>query len=190
MRLLIILIILYCSFFCLLLYTFLCGSAEWHRNGFIGKFYRFLTTTIPSFLNRIGEKCCPKLSQETNQKGCCLSFKRFKYIVVIFFFVIYVFFVSINLININPRADQLFRYPALYKFFSIYVLPWPWILVIMFQFVDPGTITPYNVESYLEIYPFDNVLYKPGKCLTTKLPLVPRSRYDAFTRRRIAYVPL
>jgi hypothetical protein len=42
------------------------------------------------------------------------------------------------------------------------VLPWPWIAVAILQCIDPGEVTPDNVESYLERYPYDTVLYRRG----------------------------
>lgn len=68
------------------------------------------------------------------------------------------------------------------------VLPFPWIFTAILHFANPGVITKENVDAYLELYPYDYVLYSPKECTTLKIPVVPRSRFDRYTNRRIAYV--
>jgi hypothetical protein len=58
--------------------------------------------------------------------------------------------------------------------------------VIALQRLDPGRITAANVESYLIIYPYDNVLYFNRFCKTLNIPIPARSRYCRFTRQRVA----
>jgi hypothetical protein len=66
------------------------------------------------------------------------------------------------------------------------VFPCPWIVVLLFQFANPGTITAANVDRYLQLYPYDSLLYHPAKCARLLIPAVPRSRYCPYTEMRIA----
>ena len=177
-------LLIYCLLLSFLIYVFICGNTDCHRDGFIGAVYQFLTLRIPKLFRRIFKKY--HIGNQSSK--CCCIFGCFRYFTFAFFIFIYVFFVLVNLFNVFPDAEEIFSDPHRYLFWSLFVLPWPWIFVLILQFVDPGTITSTNVNAYLEMYPYDNLLYKPAICKTTKLPIVPRSRYDRFSNRRIAYV--
>ena len=185
-------ILIYILFLAFIIYVFMCGNTTFHRDGIIGSFYRFFTKKIPTAIAIIFNKIIPKRIRKSRHSNhncffnCCSNFLR--YLIIFFFYLIYLFFIFVNFCNVYPKADEIFKDSSLYLYISILVLPFPWIFVIVLNCVDPGTITPTNVRSYLEIYPYDNVIYKPAVCKTTKLPVVPRSRDDRFTGKRIAFV--
>jgi hypothetical protein len=87
---------------------------------------------------------------------------------------------------VYPRIDEFYTNVKFHKFFSFWVLPWTWVCFLIFQFADPGVITKENVVAYLKNYPYDGRMYKPALCPTLNIPIVPRSRYDRYTKRRIA----
>jgi hypothetical protein len=97
------------------------------------------------------------------------------------FIVSYMIEVSDNLPNLFPNTFEDHR------FWSLVVLPLPWLLVAYFQFADPGSITSENVEHFLNVYPYDDVLYKRHFCRTLSIPAVARSRFCRYTERRVAY---
>jgi hypothetical protein len=87
--------------------------------------------------------------------------------------------------------DLPFIFPESYKFhafMAFFVLPWPWVIVITLHYLDPGSITKTNVESWLKAYPYDNILYSRTICDTLKIPVPARSRFCKFTQKRIAYI--
>lgn len=170
----------------------MCGNTSFHRDGIIGWIYRCFTQKIPTAFFSILQKITPARFRGRRSSccfcccSCCSNVCR--YFIIFFFYLIFLFFVLVNFCNVYPESEKVFKNQKRYLFWSIFVLPFPWIFVIILNFVDPGTITPTNVKSYIEIYPYDNVIYRPSVCRTTNLPVVPRSRYDRYTGRRIAFV--
>lgn len=176
--------------FAFLIYVLICGN-HWHNtNGFVGVFYQFVFVDVPDFIAKL--ICCRFYRKDTSKKGkyqdTCWQTGPCKYMVATFFACMYAFFVYKYFTYIYPSLIIIF--PKAYKFhqiLSFLVLPWPWIIFLIFQKADPGIITPRNVESYLKIYPHDHVLYKKRLCPTEHIPIVPRSRYCRYTKHRIAY---
>lgn len=181
-----ILFIVCISLFVILTYALICGNMQFHRNGVIGAIYRFFTKDISQYIIKIFRKLLPNSIYKKGSESCT---SVLNYVIVVFFYCIYMFFIIVNLYSVFPKSDKLFSTPLLHNFLSFALLPWPWVILIMLQFIDPGVINERNVESYLKIYPCDNQLYKTiYKCRATGLPVVPRSRYCKYTKRRIAYV--
>jgi hypothetical protein len=97
--------------------------------------------------------------------------------VILFYYVIYVSFMWSYLFDCYPLLDRL--HPTsqrVHKFVSFFILRWPWLIVLALHFIDPGDITNENLESYLRIYPYDNVLYSRSFCQTLHIPAATRSR--------------
>ena len=156
----------------------ICGNSHYHRNGIIGALYRFFTNKI--FFCKSKDK--------NYRDGCLGPGGPCKYFVAVFFYVIYMGFALIYLFWVYPSLDKLYTNVQFHRFFSIWVLPWTWVCFIIFQFADPGVINKKNVNAYLKKYHYDGVLYRPALCRTLNIPVVPRSRYDRYTNKRIAYV--
>lgn len=186
MQLLMIFLILYFILFIVMIYTLICGNTSFHRDGIIGKLYRFITFSIPrgfsSCCRKILPKCC--LSDENDIDG---PNSKFKYLTVGFFYLIYVFFSCAFIFIGYKHIPEFMPHPLFHQIFVILVLPWPWVIVMIFQIIDPDRITPTNVASYLELYPYDYILYGPRMCASLNIPIVPRSRYCRYTNKRIAY---
>jgi hypothetical protein len=111
-----------------------------------------------------------------------------RYFIAIFFAVIYAGFAISYLVFCLPNLPHL--YPESYHFhilISVFILPWPWVVVFKLHFMDPGWITAENVESYLQVYPYDRVLYNRHICHTQRIPVPARSRFCQYTRKRVAY---
>lgn len=176
--------------FCIgfIIYVMICGNNKFHRNGCIGWVYRQMTSRIPDFCNRLSRKLCPCCAPKDGSETKCMGVNGpCRYFVIIFFMFIYAIFIAANMAYCYPYLKIIFPYHyEIAQFFSIFVLPWPWIIVIMLHFMDPGEITAENVESYLKAYPYDNVLYKRKICPTLKIPCPARSRYCKYTKKRIA----
>jgi hypothetical protein len=111
-----------------------------------------------------------------------------RYFIVSFYYLMFCFYGFVFLTRCYPYLE--YYYPDTYhihKFFLVFLVPWPWVMVVALHWSDPGRITPENVESYLQAYPYDNVLYGRTICDTLKIPAPARSRYCRFTNQRIAY---
>ena len=174
----------YFCFFIFLVYIFICGNTQKHRNGIIGKIYLFTTITIPSFCYQTFLLCLPKKMQRKAKNYEDTNF--FNYVIVIFFVMIYIYFSSVYFINCYPKTNEFLENPNLHKKIAFILWILPWIFVLLVHFSNPGVINKYNVEEYLKIYPHDHVIYKEGICPTENIPIVPRSRYDRYSKRRIA----
>lgn len=187
----------YIAFMMLFIYVMICGNNKFHRDGIVGKIYRFISYQIPSAFNSLMKRICPKCcfsgENDDEEESCTGPHGPCRYFVAFFFYVIYMVFSIIYLTKVYPyipyilhdRSEKSIKY---FRFVSLFVLPWPWIIFILFQFLDPGEIRNDNVESYLKLYPYDYQLYFPKLCPTMNIPIVPRSRYCKFTNKRIAYV--
>lgn len=166
----------------------ICGNNNFHRNGVIGSIYRVINVKIPGFFRRLLGCSLKKKDDERENDGCLGPNGPCKYFIAVFFYLIYTFFAFVYLYSVYPKLGTIYKNVSFHKFYSIFVLPWPWVVFIIFMFIDPGYITPKNVLSYLKLYPHDNALYLPGFCPTDHIPVVPRSRYCRYSKRRVAYV--
>jgi hypothetical protein len=110
----------------------------------------------------------------------------FRYLTLIFYIFAFLYFALGYFAEVVPAMDGFCSSPDAHLILSLALLPIPWIFFVLFQCVDPGTINANNVDSYLKAYPYDSVLYFPKTCPTDHIPVVARSRYCRFTRRRIA----
>lgn len=165
----------------------MCGNNKFHRNGVVGKIYRFIMGTIPSAMQKISAKILPKKCRPDGEAGCLGKGGPCRYFIFFFYVSIYVGFIAIYVTKIHPNIETIYPdHVTLHKILTFVVLPGPWIICLMLQFMDPGTITPENVKSYLEVYKFDNRLYQGKECPTLHLPVPARSRYCNYTKRRIA----
>ncbi|EAX93149.1 DHHC zinc finger domain containing protein [Trichomonas vaginalis G3] len=156
-----------------------------HKNGFVGKTYRFITNIFPNFIRKVFCRCLPQ-NEENVRDGCIGPGSPFKYSIAVFFYIIYIFFIIVYLGSVYPHISDIYSYPQFHRFFSIWVLPWTCVCFLIFQIADPGVINAKNVNGYLKMYPFDDVMYRPNICPTQHIPIVSRSRYDRWTKRRIA----
>lgn len=171
-----------------IIYVMICGNNKFHRNGCVGWVYRQIVWHIPNFCNRVSGKIFPCCRSKDGQPTKCMGVNGpCRYFVITFFFAIYVIFIAGYICHCYSYLPLIFpRYYGVARFFSIFVLPWPWVLVLVLHYMDPGEITAENVESYLKAYPYDNLLYKRKICPTLKIPCPARSRYCKYTRKRIA----
>jgi hypothetical protein len=159
-----------------LVYILICGNTRFHRNGLIGKLHTLLRVTLPHSLRSLsratGIPCCTG--------GC-------RYLTVFFYLFAFVYLAGAYIAEVLPSAEFFLSDPDFHLILSFALLLIPWVFFFAFQIADPGTITRSNVESYLSAYPYDSLLYRSKLCPTDGIPVVPRSRYCRFTRRRVAY---
>lgn len=143
---------------------------------------RFLFTYIP---NKIINLFPDNLK---NQPISSLIGKNgpFKHVFIFIYYITYHFIMIIFFITVFPNFKFILQNPEFHFIFTFIIMLIPWIIVLLFQFIDPGIINSKNVDDYLKHYPYDNVIYHPGKCSKLLIPSVPRSRYCIFTKKRIA----
>lgn len=167
----------------LLIYIIICGQNKYHKNGIIGHLYVLITTTIPNRLDKFFEKHLPSWLLNLSPN---FANNIFKYMTMLFYSCIYGFFALTFLIKSYGSFQNIFIHPYLNMFISITILPWPWIILILLNNMNPGIITKENYKDYLKIYPYDSVLYKERVSDTEGFPIVPRSHYCSFWNCRVA----
>lgn len=143
---------------------------------------RFMFTTIPrKIMNLIPMNI-------RNQPISALIGKNgpFKHVLIFTYYITYHFILIIYFLLVFPKYRFILQNPEFHYVFTFIIMVIPWIVVLLFQFIDPGEISSKNVDDYLKYYPYDNVIYHPGKCSKLLIPSVPRSRYCPFTEKRIA----
>lgn len=165
-----------------LLYILICGSDLSHAYDWVGAVYRWA-----SQIGRRTTQYAPSWIQQEPAAVRLGKGGRCVYLVAAFFSFIRGFLAVVWFVRVAPHVTRLFRHPYVYAAMTLLCGPWPLIWFVVFLRSDPGEITERNVNSYLEIYPHDNLIYTPRVCPTTNLPVVPRSRYCRFTHRHIAY---
>jgi hypothetical protein len=84
-----------------------------------------------------------------------------------------------------------FAYPFSFSwssvgFSSIFLYAAQSLLLITFQFLDPGIITSDNFKVAQLLWPYDSRVYHEKTCRHTGLPSPARSKYSSRLRRRIA----
>lgn len=125
-----------------------------------------------------------------------------KFIFIIYYYLLYHFIAICFLYFVFPKFAFILQNPEFHHNFVFIVLLLPWIIVFLFQFTDPGDITPDNVDDYLKIYLGSNTDQKDienisiecllnqqiklRKCAKLNIPAVPRSRFCIFSNKRIA----
>lgn len=177
---------IYFAFMIFILYVFIFGNNKCHRSSFIGSIYRFVSISLPGNCNRWFRKLFG-LKDENNDKETCMGTGGpCRFFIIIFFAILYIFLVAVYMINVYPVLDTIYSNVFLQKIYTIVIVFTPWGIVVLLQYIDPGEVNEFNVESYLAIYPHDNVIYTPKMCSTLNIPVVPRSRYCNYTHRRIA----
>lgn len=170
-------------------YTLICGSNRFHRNGLIGKLYQMFFSSLFPRLKRLFFYLIPKKFYNNESITRCLGEEgSCRYFIFVFFIIIYSCFAVLYFYEVYPRIHLIYKNVLLHKILSWILLPDTWIVTYIIRRENPGVIHKRNILSYLKIYHFDRVIYFPGLCGFTNLPIVPRSRYDKFSKRRIAYV--
>ena len=164
-------------FIAIIAYALIFGNSVYHRNGVCGSIYRFLTFTLPC-------KVLKLQSETENMRNSEIEFSflntGFKFLIIVFDMFLYSMFVGCHWYYIRPYLNLI----CTSRILPFVVLPWPWILTIAFQYLDPGEITKQNVDGYLEIYKYDNNLYVPKT--VGDMPVVPRSRWCKYSNKMIA----
>jgi len=169
-----------------IMFLLICGNNNRYRNGLIGKIYHDLTIRIPNYLSRLIEHNFVNRYPIFCKISYAILNNISKYMIFGFYICIYLFFSLTFQISCYNEYSKVFFRPNFARIGSIVVLPLPWVLFVIFQLYDPGVINKENIGKYLQRYPYDNIIYKHTICRTTKLPVIPRSRYCQYWNRRIA----
>jgi palmitoyltransferase len=178
-----ILLAAYLVFSVTFLYVLMCGNNKLHRDGLVGRLYRLVVQGIPAGFHAVLERLFPGRCGRTiiGRGGPC------RYLILLFYAGLYLVFIGVYTHDVHPHLPRLYsRWIGLHRALTFLVLPWPWLIVLLLQFYDPGEITRENVLSYMALFPYDHVLYEPKYCRTLLVPAVARSRFCRYTERRIA----
>lgn len=168
----------YLAFVAFGVYLLICGSHRRHQNDFVGRIYRFFSVEMSFRAKSVVRRVLPDVKWEEN------VFSR--YFVFVFFVVMYWVLAFVGLRRFYPIMHLVSSVPEVRRMAFVILLPFPWFFVALILILNPGYVTSETVESYLAIYPFDNIIYKPKLCYTLGIPAVARSRFCKYTNHRIA----
>lgn len=178
----------YVIIFFLLIGIMIFGNAECCKGTCFASIYHFFATKLPQSIEAKARKVLKMrpASEDRHGADCAGRGGPCRYFVMIFFMILYGALVFDFFKNTYRFLPLLHNRPLFYQFLAIVLPCIPWIVVLSLQFMDPGVITAENVEGYLKKYPYDNIVYKEKICPTDKIPVVPRSRYCNYSRKRVA----
>ncbi|SAL98369.1 hypothetical protein [Absidia glauca] len=170
---------------CVALFILLFGENPRLRHGIVGKMHTLLTRTMPrviiAILRRtIGEKNLKRLGRCWSY--CCESRNPF----------LQIFFVLLTSVSISGfLVFALPHIPGIYLHgIHLYIIPtqiiWLYVSYYIACSADPGTITEENIRFYLDLFPYDELLYKPKDCSTCHLLKPARSKHCSMCKACIS----
>ncbi|KAI8093380.1 DHHC palmitoyltransferase-domain-containing protein [Halteromyces radiatus] len=161
---------------CAALFILLFGENPRLRHGIIGKAHSLLTSTLPKTVSFVLRKTIGP----TNMKRlgscwsyCCESRNPF----------LQIFFILLTSVSIGgflkhalPHIPGIYLHPI-----HLYIIPFQIICLYISYYIactsDPGTVTEKNVQFYMDLFPYDGLLYTPKVCPTCHLPKPARSKH-------------
>jgi palmitoyltransferase len=158
--------------FSLITFVVLFGHIPALKHTFVGTAKTHLTETLPHGLAKLdehltGSRIEPALSGQIH----AVVHERHP-IVLCFYLALYIGGVSVYLLRVAPDLSRLHHaiLPIL--------IALPLVTLYKAASTDPGIVTAENHARFLQRYPFDHVLYRPGQeCRTCRRPKVARSKH-------------
>ncbi|KAH8548560.1 DHHC palmitoyltransferase-domain-containing protein [Umbelopsis sp. PMI_123] len=178
-------LLVYLAILCSIVFILLFGESPRLRYGPVGSAHRFLTDTLPQFIIKYGKRILGDRLL-ARFKGIyhytCESRNPFLQIFFLFLLTgsIYLFFISGWKEVPGPFLSQ----------FHVYFIP----LEILFTYgcyytacaADPGIITKENLQKYMDLYPYDGLIFEPRDCSTCKMPKPARSKHCSMCKGCVA----
>lgn len=162
------------------------GNNKCNRNTCIGSIYRFFANKLPNWFIAKYRKMFNITDPVEEDDSCVGKNGPCRYFILVSFAILYGGLVLDFWIFTYPYLHYIYKNMKVHTLIAILIAAFPWVIVIALQYMDPGVITSKNVINYLKKYPYDFVIYNHKTCRTLKIPVVPRSRYCNYTKRRVA----
>ncbi|KAL0480653.1 PAT17 [Acrasis kona] len=170
----------------IMLYAFLMGPTEFHKNGLIGK----LRVFIMSFPGYIGyallRLCCGKNGIDYAKRlenYMCYQRNPILQIVYLGLMAVNVGFFFVFVFPLWPNA----RVTMLHKVLCFFIILSPYLAFMKACFSDAGVITKDTEQRYNETFKNDNIMYfKDRKCPTCGIIKPPRSKHSVVTDKCIS----
>eukprot|EP01027_Heterolobosea_sp_BB2_P024142 GEZU01036337.1.p1 GENE.GEZU01036337.1~~GEZU01036337.1.p1 ORF type:complete len:478 (+),score=123.00 GEZU01036337.1:25-1434(+) len=162
------LLLFYVVFVSGVLYVFLFGQTEFHRDGFIGRLHRALTSCPQRCCSMIcGERC-----YNNAENWCCNKRNPVLQLVYVcimtvgtFLFLHYVYYEFPNM-----------YLPSYHSYTSLISIIISYATFIIACASDPGVVTPENERMHQKIFGYDYLLYIPKDCPATNVTRPARSK--------------
>ncbi|KAF0972194.1 hypothetical protein FDP41_009502 [Naegleria fowleri] len=169
----------YASVAGLILYTLLMGPTDFHKNGLIGKFYRFLVS-VPK---RLCTCCCGSDFLRRAEKYFLHSRNPILQLV-------YLSLLSINVVlylfTVFKAIPNLYV-PAYHRYTGFVALVLTYFSFLKASFSDPGFIKKTNAKQFEKSFPFDEVMYiSERKCTTCDIIRPARSKHCPLSGKCVA----
>lgn len=174
---------------CIIVYTLLCGDSDFHRNGLVGMFHRFLTNGLCSCCKRACNKVMgPKVTNSLSklETYCCWTPNPFMQL----------FYVSLILGGYYLYYVNCYPFLAPPYFTANESLMYIWlsnilVFLTMASFVicsvaESGVVTPTNQNDYIAKYEYDNLLYSKKDCKTCNIVRPARSKHCRICNRCVS----
>jgi len=170
----------------ILIYSLFFGSCSVHKHGYFHAMYLYLTRNIPDAFHSFIFAITPRLTRKHTAKNKRKTKKYVPYLILLSYYTLYHLIAIVFLIKVYPSISEFVDRPEYYQMATYCLIIGPWLVFIVLQIVDPGVINKDNVNFYMDLYPYDNIIYKKCLCKVFEIPAVARSRYCEFTQQRVA----
>mmetsp|Transcript_11556 Transcript_11556/g.32438 ORF Transcript_11556/g.32438 Transcript_11556/m.32438 type:complete len:364 (-) Transcript_11556:607-1698(-) len=172
--------VIFTAAFAAFIYVLLMGQTTYHKNGLVGKMFRFITQTIPRSSRRGIRRVCGQRGEQVLDASLHYLVGRSNPVFPLLYLTLVCGGFLIFLLYTFPYIGTYHRIPA-YIFFYSTVLSFS----ICF-FSDPGTVTPATIKYYRKSFEYDGVFYAKKWCPTCNLYRPARSKHCSICDKCVA----
>ncbi|KAL9644835.1 hypothetical protein ABK040_005317 [Willaertia magna] len=171
----------------ILLYTLLMGPTEYHKNGIVGWFYRFLLN-LPKVLFTT---CCGTCFGK--EKGLDLLKNLEHYFLYTKHPLLQIVYLGLLSINVALYIFTIFKtipniyIPVYHRYTGMVALVLTYIIYLKACFSNPGFITKDTVKKFEKSFEYDEMMYISNrKCETCEIIKPARSKHSILSKKCVS----